>query len=212
MSTRGKKRIYLVDPCETIRSGFHSSCPPHIRLGVFDDVLQCLNTIPDNPCELLIVDVALLDIDGKDHLATIRQKHPFLPIIGLGQSVNIPFVVRVLKKGLSDFVEKPVVYSALYSKVMEYLDDNNGPNRQVKLTPSEKKIFHQVLKGKTNKEMATMMQKSIRTIEDHRSNLMKKIGVTNLVDLVKWGIAYSKSDLLKIFSCIAIWENTVSFI
>jgi hypothetical protein len=57
-----------------------------------------------------------------------------------------------------------------------------------------------------------MMQKSIRTIEDHRSNLMKKIGVTNLVDLVKWGIAYSKSDLLKIFSCIAIWENTVSFI
>jgi two-component system, LuxR family, response regulator FixJ len=195
MSDRGKRRIYLVDPCEVTRSGFRRWCPPQFKLVILDDALPCLDAIQDGSCELLIVDVALLDIDGKDHLSAIRQKHPFLPIIGLGQSVDIPFIVRVLKMGLSDFVEKPVEFSALYSKVIEDLDDNNGLNHQIKLTPSEKKIFYHVMKGKTNKDIATHMQKSIRTIEDHRSNLMKKVGAENMVDLIKFGIAYWKAYL-----------------
>lgn len=183
-----------MDPCEVTRSGFRSSCPPQFKLVIFDDILHCLGTIPDGSCELLFVDVALLDIDGKDHLAAIQQKQPFLHIIGMGHAVEIPVIVRLLKKGICDFVEKPLEFSTLFSKAMDILEEKNGIQLR-KLTPNEKKIFHFILQGKTNKDMAKQMQKSIRTIEDHRSKLMKKLNSSNIVELTKCGIGLGNGFL-----------------
>ena len=53
------------------------------------------------------------------------------------------------------------------------------------LTQSEKVVLGWVLRGYRNNQIASVLGKSIRTIEDHRSRVMRKIGVDNVVDLVK---------------------------
>ena len=52
------------------------------------------------------------------------------------------------------------------------------------LTPAEKKVLRQIVKGKTNSEVAYTLGRSVRTIEDHRSHIMKKLGADNLVELI----------------------------
>ncbi len=59
----------------------------------------------------------------------------------------------------------------------------------------EKKVLKLLLDGKGNKHIATELQRSIRTIEDHRSNLMKKFGTNNIVDLVKKAMNINLSEL-----------------
>lgn len=184
------RRICLVDSCEEICCAFRSLCPSDFKLFIFDEVGDCLNKIFGMFYDLLIVDVTRLEINGDDYLAAIRQKRRLLPIIGIGPSIDTPSLVRLMKKGLSDFVEKPLNYSSFFTKVQEYIDSKDRFNPLAQFTPREKEVYYHILNGKTNKEIANLMQKSIRTIEDHRANLMKKVRASNLVELIKFGIDY----------------------
>ncbi|WP_236782739.1 LuxR C-terminal-related transcriptional regulator [Anaerohalosphaera lusitana] len=58
-------------------------------------------------------------------------------------------------------------------------------NMNLGLTPAETKIFELILEGYSNKEIAKMLHRSVRTIEDHRARIMKKAGAENVVELVK---------------------------
>ena len=53
------------------------------------------------------------------------------------------------------------------------------------LTKTEKKILSHLLEGSGNKEIARCLSRSVRTIEDHRANIMRKLGVENIVELIK---------------------------
>ncbi|MFQ6036310.1 MAG: response regulator transcription factor [Sedimentisphaerales bacterium] len=64
------------------------------------------------------------------------------------------------------------------------------------LTRSEMKVLHFILDGKSNKEIANLLHRSVRTVEVHRSHIMRKLEVDNLVDLVKRAAAMGLVDLL----------------
>jgi len=65
------------------------------------------------------------------------------------------------------------------------------------LTRTEMKVLHSILDGKSNKEIANLFHRSVRTIEVHRSHIMRKFGVDNLVDLVKRAAVMGLVDLPK---------------
>jgi len=64
------------------------------------------------------------------------------------------------------------------------------------LTRTEMKVLHFILDGKSNKEIAHELHRSVRTVEVHRSHIMRKLGVDNLVDLVKRAAAMGLFDML----------------
>lgn len=63
------------------------------------------------------------------------------------------------------------------------------------LTRTEMKVLHFILDGKSNKEIANLFHRSVRTIEVHRSHIMRKFGIDNLVDLVKQAAVMGLVDL-----------------
>ena len=63
------------------------------------------------------------------------------------------------------------------------------------LTRTETKVLRLILDGKSNKEIANLLHRSVRTVEVHRSHIMHKLGVDNLVDLVKRAAAMGLVDL-----------------
>jgi len=63
------------------------------------------------------------------------------------------------------------------------------------LTKTEMEVLCLILDGKSNKEAARLLHRSVRTIEDHRSHIMHKLGVNNVVDLVKRATAMGIIDL-----------------
>jgi FixJ family two-component response regulator len=95
--------------------------------------------------------------------------------------------VKAMKAGAADFIEKPLGKKDFVLKIRSILKKNVAtlPDLGASLTRTEKKILQLVIDGMSNKEIAFILHRSARTIEVHRAHLMHKLGVDNLVDLVK---------------------------
>jgi FixJ family two-component response regulator len=146
----------------------------------------------------------LLDvhIPGKSGLDILRELHgedypaPIFMISGQG---DIAMAVRAIKNGALDFIEKPF----RGSEIVERLNDAIGayqrrqaenstpevgslhfPGREP-LTRREREVLEQFTAGASNKEAGRTLGISPRTIEDHRANIMKKLGARNAADLIR---------------------------
>ncbi|OHB59215.1 MAG: hypothetical protein A2167_07510 [Planctomycetes bacterium RBG_13_46_10] len=159
--------------------GFSISC--------FATAAGCLKQLYANRCDLLITDVKLPAMGGIELLAEVKKFLPSLPVLVITGYGDIPMAVRAMKAGATDFIEKPLKRQVLISAVESAL-------KQVKpavdvlhkrITRAEMKVLNLILEGKTNKETANLLHRSISTVEVHRKHIMEKLGVDNIVDLVK---------------------------
>jgi FixJ family two-component response regulator len=145
----------------------------------------------------------LLDvhIPGKSGLDILRELHgedypaPIFIISGQG---DIAMAVSAIKNGALDFLEKPFRGNEIVLRLNEAIDayarrqasrsSNVGslhfPGREP-LTRREREVLEQFTSGASNKEAGRHLGISPRTIEDHRANIMKKLGARNAADLVR---------------------------
>ncbi|MFN5485435.1 MAG: response regulator transcription factor [Bradyrhizobium sp.] len=146
----------------------------------------------------------LLDvhIPGKSGLDILRELHgedypaPIFMISGQG---DIAMAVSAIKNGALDFIEKPFRGNEIVSRLNEAIDAYTRrqaetsasriatlhfPGREP-LTRREREVLEQVTAGASNKEAGRHLGISPRTIEDHRANIMKKLGARNAADLVR---------------------------
>ena len=146
----------------------------------------------------------LLDvhIPGKSGLDILRELHgvdypaPSFMISGPG---DIAMAVSAIKNGALDFIEKPFRGSEIVARLNEAIDayarrksENTAskiqalhfPGREP-LTRREREVLEQFTAGASNKEAGRQLGISPRTIEDHRANIMKKLGARNAADLIR---------------------------
>ena len=146
----------------------------------------------------------LLDvhIPGKSGLDILRELHgedypaPIFMISGQG---DIAMAVSAIKNGALDFIEKPFRGSEIVSRLEEAIEAYarrqaqnvpasiatvHFPGREP-LTRREREVLAQFTVGASNKEAGRTLGISPRTIEDHRANIMKKLGARNAADLVR---------------------------
>jgi FixJ family two-component response regulator len=146
----------------------------------------------------------LLDvhIPGKSGLDILRELHgedypaPIFMISGQG---DIAMAVSAIKNGALDFIEKPFKGKEIVSRLNEAIGayarrqakSGNAsiaslhfPGREP-LTRREREVLEQFASGASNKEAGRTLGISPRTIEDHRANIMKKLGARNAADLVR---------------------------
>jgi two-component system response regulator FixJ len=128
-----------------------------------------------------------------DCLEQLRTDRCDLLVTGYG---DVPTAVRAMKAGAADFIEKPLEREALLSAVQLALKQAvpADPLLRKSLTRVEMEVLYLILEGKTNKEAANLLHRSVSTIEVHRKHIMRKLGVDNVVDLVKTAIAMRLFD------------------
>jgi FixJ family two-component response regulator len=132
---------------------------------------------------------------GLDLQAAFSEREDTLPIIFLTGHGDIPMSVNAMKAGAVDFLTKPVEREALLTAVQNALA-RDAANRAVRsranalhsrfqtLTPRERAVFALVVAGKLNKHIATELGISERTVKAHRAQVMEKMHVTSLAELV----------------------------
>jgi FixJ family two-component response regulator len=188
MVKNAKQHVFLVDDDPDVRkvvgrtleqAGFKTSC--------FSRASDCLQQLRSRPCDLLITDVKMPGMDGIELLMKVKCIIPSLPVLIVTGYGDIPMSVKALKAGASDFIEKPLNRKSFLSAVEFTLEGNTRPHPLVKkvLTKTEMGILCLILDGKSNKEIARLRNRSVRTIEDQRRHIMRKLGVDNSIDLVK---------------------------
>ena len=94
-----------------------------------------------------------------------------------------------MKAGASHFIEKPLDNSSFLQIVKQVLEQSSHDAIEGKInkpiSPAEKRVLKRLLEGNSNKLTAEQLNLSIRTVEDHRSHIMLKLGIDNMVDLIK---------------------------
>jgi len=188
MADKSKRHIFVVDDDDCIlratsvileKANFECSC--------FANAEDCLEQLHTEKCDLLITDVQMPGMDGIDLLAAARQIAPWLCVIVMTSYADIPMAVRAVKAGAVDFVEKPLEWDSLMLLVKSQLEDDGLAEglKGMALTEREITVLRFILQGKSNKEIGHVLHRSVRTIEVHRSHIMRKLDADNVVDLVK---------------------------
>ncbi len=152
----------------------------------FSSAETCLEKLPVENCDLVITDIRLPGMDGMTLVATLRKNFPWLPTIVVTGYGHVSMAVDALKAGVFDFLEKPLERERLLSAVATALKHKVPPElcTHEAFTTAETQVLRLVLKGKTSKEISKSLHRSIRTIESHRSHIMRKMHAHNLVELV----------------------------
>jgi FixJ family two-component response regulator len=151
---------------------------------------------PVNTPGCLVLDVRMPGPSGLDLQESFGKCNDTLPIVFLTGHGDIPTSVRAMKAGAVDFLTKPVERQALLDAVRNALArdgesrnlrqrDNTLRTRFESLTPRERAVFTLVAAGKANKVIAAELDTSERTVKAHRAQVMEKMQVASLAELVR---------------------------
>jgi two-component system response regulator FixJ len=188
MAANIEQHIFFLDDEPTIRDVVKETLEDSkFRVSCFGDPSECLAGLRSKRCDLLITDLKMPDKDGIELLADVQHLAPWVPVLMITGYGDIPTAVKAMKAGAVDFIEKPLEKKDFVRKIKSILKKNvsTHPDLGTSLTRAEKKILQLVIQGKSNKEISNLLHRSSRTIEVHRAHIMHKLGVDNLVDLVK---------------------------
>ncbi|BDM66052.1 DNA-binding response regulator [Shewanella sp. NFH-SH190041] len=140
----------------------------------------------------VILDSRMPGLSGQQVQLLLKEANSPLSVIFLTGHGDVPMAVDAFKNGAFDFFQKPVQGQALagaIAKGLQYSERQLWKSRNQalinSLTEREREIFHLVVNGCTNKQMANTLCVAVRTIEVHRAKVMKKLDVTNMAELIK---------------------------
>ena len=146
---------------------------------------------------MLVTDVKMPEMDGISLLKEAKRIAPWLPVLVITGYGDVPLAVKAMRVGAADFIEKPLHKETFLRKIEPMLRQGAFPDPYMgkPLTRTELKVLKMVVSGMSSKEIAGVLGRSIRTIEDHRSHIMRKLGVHNLIELVERAIQMGLAEL-----------------
>lgn len=166
------------------------------RVLTYTSAKEFLAAYNPSPCECVISDVRMPEIGGLQVQRLLMSTGAPPPIIFITSHSEISAAVEAMKAGAFDFVEKPVNGHLLIEKIQAALAHSrtlhkerlNQSSRQARLdllTPKERSIVDLVIQGQSSREIATSLDISVRTVENHRARIMDKLHIASAVELVK---------------------------
>lgn len=146
-----------------------------------------------------LIDVVMPEIDGIDVQRSLFRDKLHRPHIMVSGHADVPMAVEVMSKGATGFLLKPYRVHELLSNVRKALQQdreqrrNNAEQqaaekRMEQLTDRERQVLNLVLEGEPNKRIAKLLDISQRTVELHRSNVMKKCDARSLAELFHFAL------------------------
>jgi FixJ family two-component response regulator len=165
----------------------------------FADGAALLSVARGRTPSAILLDVHIPGKSGLDILKELHGEDYPAPIFMISGQGDITMAVSSIKSGALDFIEKPFRGSEIVARLDEAIgayarrqSQNFGSNiatmhfpGREPLTRREREVLEQFTAGASNKEAGRTLGISPRTIEDHRANIMKKLGAKNAADLVR---------------------------
>jgi len=190
-------QVYIVDDDAAVRKNlswlFDSVDIPVVTFSSARDFMDSVSF--DRPgCVLL--DVRMPGMSGLELQTRLSDRTDDFPIIFISGHGDVNMVVQTMKRGAVDFIEKPfnnqAVIDAVQRSIAGIVDAIQAREHQERarhllnrLTERERQVLDGIIDGQTNRQMATELRLSEKTIEVHRSKLMDKMGAKSLVELIK---------------------------
>jgi FixJ family two-component response regulator len=198
-----QETVFVVDDDEAVRDSLRWLLEANgYRVQCFSSAEQFLEAYRNQSTLLgcLILDVRMSGMSGLELQERLIAEDSTLPIIFVTGHGDVPMAVSTMKKGAMDFIEKPFDEAELRSLVERMLDKARAESSSVqqqraaaerlgKLTAREQQVLERIIAGRLNKQIADDLGISIKTVEAHRANIMEKLSVNTVADLLRLALS-----------------------
>ena len=188
-------------------------------IGCSTNYRELIDKLSDNQIHVVLLVLYQPDDSDIESIRLLNQRFSKVKILVLSMFNNERFILKMIKAGakghLSRDTNRSEILEAIYTlrngyefyaktitNVLlnsyltdEQIDVNEKANRQKSLSDREMEVFKLFAEGYSNREIAEQLFISIRTVETHKNNIMKKINIKTTVDLVKFAIKNNIIDL-----------------
>jgi FixJ family two-component response regulator len=169
------------------------------RTAIFADAESFLNAFKPQWNGCLLIDVRMPGMDGLTLQKRLGEIGCDMPAIIITAHGDVTLAREAFRSRAIDFLEKPVDESKLIGAIAEsaarHTEASSERNRREKfrklleaLTPREREVMQLVVAGRHNREIADVLGISVRTVEVHKTRMMAKLEVNNLVSLVRMSL------------------------
>jgi two-component system, NarL family, response regulator NreC len=208
-----KIHILLADDHKLMRSGLRllvEQQPDLAVVGEANDGRESVALAKSLKPDVVVMDIGMPNLNGIEAAHQITQANPEISVVMLSMHSDESYVLRALKAGakgylLKDSAESDLIkavhavaagksfFSPAVSKVL--LDDyvrklkrSGAEDAYDLLTPREREILQLVAEGKSNKDVANLLNLSVYTVETHRSNIMEKLNLRGIPELILFAV------------------------
>jgi DNA-binding NarL/FixJ family response regulator len=185
------------------------SNPGFQLVGEASDGLEAVQQVENLHPDVLVVDLMMPGLNGTEVTRQVRKRSPNTQVIVLSMHANDEYVLEALRCGAKGYVLKDAGADELIQAVQKvaggqrYLSpiladhaidayvrqtQETTLDRYETLSDREREVLHLAAEGMTNAEIAERLSLSPRTIENHRSNMMRKLSLDNQTELVRYAI------------------------
>jgi DNA-binding NarL/FixJ family response regulator len=201
-------KVLIADDHGIVRSGLRMLLERQMDIQVIGEASDGAEArdmaIRERP-DLAILDVKMPKLTGLQATREIRDQAPDVAVLILSMYDDERYLFEALKAGASGYVLKSQADSDLIEAVRAVergepfltpeaqralIQDvlGEGASREEELTPREQEVVKLVAEAHTNREIAAILHLSEKTVENHRSNAMRKLGMRDRVELVRYAI------------------------
>lgn len=197
--------IMLVDDHPLVRDGLRArlEAVPHLRVvaeaGSGTEALALAGTAP---IDLVLMDVTMRDGGGIDATARLAAGHPDIAVLILSMHDKLEYVTQAMQAGARGYVLKDapgkdivlaidtvmaggIYYSAAVARQLARPAAHDN-----QLTTREQEVLRHIANGESNKQIARALDLSVRTVETHRLNIKRKLGIEGQAELIKFAVQH----------------------
>ncbi|MEM7200907.1 MAG: response regulator transcription factor [Planctomycetota bacterium] len=215
-------RILLADDHQIVREGLSSLLTKEGHgeiVGEAADGRTAVKLARQLQPDLVVIDVAMPELNGIEATQQILRDHPATRVIVLSMHADATYVGRALKAGAAAYLLKdcafeelaealsrvhsggiylsPGITGVVVDDYVRKLDGTSQPGESAaaKLTPKEREVLQLVAEGHSTKQIAQALHVSVKTIETHRQNIMNKLELRSIAELTKFAIREGLTSL-----------------
>jgi two-component system response regulator NreC len=208
----GKVKVLVVDDHEVVRQGIKMVLDTDPELDVVGEASsgeEAIEKVRELHPSVVVMDISMPGLSGFEATRRIRQSNPEIQILALTVHDSEAYVFQMLQAGATGYVLKrapseeviqavkranagesvlhPSVAKLLIRDYLTRVERGEEVSYDT-LSDREREILKLIAEGRTNKEIAEMLFLSVKTVQAHRANLMRKLGMHDRTELVKYAI------------------------
>jgi two-component system, NarL family, response regulator NreC len=206
-------RLVLADDHVVLRSGLRALLEHNADFqvaGEAGDGRELLKLVEELEPDVVVTDIGMPSLNGTDATAQITARHPGVRVIMLSMHSDEAYVLRALKAGARGYLLKesaeadliaairavhagkaffsPAISALLVEDYVRQLRDMDVEDSYDLLSPREREILQLVAEGKSNKEVANLLNLSVYTVETHRGNILQKLNLHSVPELILYAV------------------------
>ena len=206
-------RIVLADDHAVMRRGLRLVLEQQEDfqvLGEANDGREAINLVESCKPDVAVHDITMPNLNGIEAARQIIAKQPNVAVVILSMHSDEGYVLRALKAGArgyllkespeADFIQavrsvsegkayfSPAVSRMLVEDYIRQLQDKDIEDSYDLLTPRERELLQLIAEGKSNKDIANMLNLSLYTVETHRSNILEKLNLHSVPELILYAV------------------------